>query len=239
MKILVTSGGTKIPIDLVRHIANMSKGTFPSAFSAEGLKNHGWDLMFFHAEGSRNPFEFTFSAKDSETCLKKAEEMTSLYRASSSRYHPVTYKDFDSYASGLEKSIQEFQPDVVVLAAAVSDYGAVPVQGKIRTGGDMSIRLFPLPKIISRVREWAPNAALVGFKLLVNSSDEELIDAAHKSVLSNGCAMVVANDLRDIKNSQHRLLLVRDNKGAPSVEIVSKNIAATLALRITELAVRR
>ena len=30
MKILITSGGTKIPIDLVRPITNMSRGTFGS-----------------------------------------------------------------------------------------------------------------------------------------------------------------------------------------------------------------
>lgn len=30
MKILITSGGTKVPIDSVRSITNLSKGTFDS-----------------------------------------------------------------------------------------------------------------------------------------------------------------------------------------------------------------
>ena len=35
MKILVTSGGTKIPIDRVRDITNMSTGTFGSKIAIE------------------------------------------------------------------------------------------------------------------------------------------------------------------------------------------------------------
>ena len=35
MKILITSGGTKVKIDQVRHIGNMSKGTFGSKIAEE------------------------------------------------------------------------------------------------------------------------------------------------------------------------------------------------------------
>ena len=68
MKILITSGGTKIPIDRVRSIMNMSRGTFGSriadAFFNEGLKafrtgnEHGTPIekiTFFMAKGSRKP----------------------------------------------------------------------------------------------------------------------------------------------------------------------------------------
>ena len=68
MKILITSGGTKVPIDRVRSITNMSHGTFGSriadAFFNDGLKvfrignEHGTPIekiTFFMAKGSRKP----------------------------------------------------------------------------------------------------------------------------------------------------------------------------------------
>ena len=38
MRILITSGGTKVMIDGVRHISNMSKGTFGSAICKSFLE---------------------------------------------------------------------------------------------------------------------------------------------------------------------------------------------------------
>ena len=69
----------------------------------------------------------------------------------------------------------------------------------------------PIPQVISNVKNWAPNALLVGFKLLVNSNDVELIENAKKSIVDNKCDMVVANDLRDIKNNDHRLIIVKSD----------------------------
>jgi phosphopantothenate---cysteine ligase (CTP) len=101
---------------------------------------------------------------------------------------------------------------VIVLAAAVSDYDVANyVDGKIRSKDSLEIKLKPLPKIISTIRAKQPQAYFVGFKLLVNSTDEELIAAAQESLKSNGCDMVVANDLRDIQQNNHRLLIVTPN----------------------------
>ena len=76
----------------------------------------------------------------------------------------------------------------------------------------MNISLKPLPKLIGRVKDmWNPNIKLVGFKLLVNSTDDELITEAKNSIDKNKCDMVVANDLRDIKNNDHSLTIVKPN----------------------------
>ena len=47
--------------------------------------------------------------------------------------------------------------------------------------------------------------------MLVNAEKSDLIDAARKSVVENGCDFVVANDLRDIKAGNHRAILVFEN----------------------------
>jgi phosphopantothenate-cysteine ligase len=66
----------------------------------------------------------------------------------------------------------------------------------------------PLPKLISKIKQWHPRCFLVGFKLLVNSTRNELMEAAAKSFQKNGCDMIVANDLSDIQNNNHQLLLM-------------------------------
>jgi phosphopantothenate-cysteine ligase len=92
----------------------------------------------------------------------------------------------------------------------VSDYGVENyVDTKIRSKeSEMSIQLKVLPKLISNIRKWAPDIALVGFKLLVDSTEDELVDAARKSIKSNRCDFVVANDLRDIKSDERCVYLV-------------------------------
>jgi phosphopantothenoylcysteine synthetase/decarboxylase len=98
---------------------------------------------------------------------------------------------------------------VIVLAAAVSDYGVEnPVDGKIRSNDMLTIKLKQLPKIIYYIKEWCPKAKVVGFKLLVNSKERDLIDAAKRSINENNCDLIVANDLRDIKENNHKIHLV-------------------------------
>lgn len=215
MKILVTSGGTKVPIDSVRDITNMSSGTFGSRIGHVVLeRNH--ELIFFCAKNSKTPFRVTYDL-NKQPDLKAWSDCVAFQtfcHHKRQNYKEVNFRSFDDYASGLEKLIKEEQPDVVILAAAASDYGVENVvDGKIRSkGGEHEIHLFPLEKLISKVKTWKPDCFLVGFKLLMNSTDQELIDAARSSIEKNKCDMVVANDLRDIKNDNHRLLVVKDEK---------------------------
>jgi len=185
LKVLVTSGGTKVKIDLVRNISNMSKGTFGSRIAREFLDRKYYDVTFLMAKESKYP--------EKKDC--------SEYR------RLIEYVTFDDYARLLDSCLSE-NPDIIVLAAAVSDYGVENyMDGKIRSGEDLIIRLKPLPKLISAVRKKCPKAVICGFKLLVNSTDDELYAAVEKSILTNDCDLVVGNDLRDIKEGKHRLLL--------------------------------
>lgn len=196
MKILVTSGGTKVKIDSVRHIGNMSSGTFGSRIAqCLALDNSEPDVTFLNAKGSKKPM-----IQDRN------------------RHKDIEYEDFYDYAAKLEKLCKQKESfDIVILAAAVSDYLVEnPVEGKIRSKDELVIKLKPAPKLISKVREWNPTCKLVGFKLLVNSTDEQLIEAARDSIIKNDCDIVIANDLRDIKNNDHTVRIVR--KGVDKVE---------------------
>lgn len=223
MKILVTSGGTKIPIDKVRDITNMSKGTFGSKIATELLKM-GHEVLFFKAKESKTPFTLTVDlAKGyySEDINNWVEKQMDTIQAHMNKipllksYKEMEYTTFIEYKERLERWIKLERPDVVVLAAAVSDYGVEnPHDGKIRSNDLLTIKLGQLPKIIHLIKTWHPTCKLVGFKLLVNSKDYQLVEAANRSISENGCDMIVANDLVDIKEGKHKVHLVFPDKGS-------------------------
>ena len=192
MKILITSGGTKIQIDLVRSITNMSRGTFGSRICDAFWRMTPVDaeITFMYAKDSRMP-----------ECLNKIEGFKPV--------RLIEYKTFEDYERKIEKLLSEEKFDIICLAAAVSDYGVEKVfNGKYRsTSGAMVINLKKLPKVITSVRELNPDATLCGFKLLVNSTDDELREAMQKQFDENGIDLCIGNDLRDIKANNHRLTI--------------------------------
>lgn len=213
MKILITSGGTKIPIDRVRSITNMSRGTFGSriadAFFVEGHDRNGGEkeqidkITFFMAVGSKEP------------ALQGVYE-----EAYESGYMPIEYEcysTFDSYKAGIEEILKREKYDIIVVAAAVSDYGVANYyDGKYRSReDDMCIKLVKLPKILPIMRELAPDSVICGFKLLVDSTDDQLLDAMKKQVDESGVDLVIGNDLRDIKANNHKLLVISRRNSSP------------------------
>lgn len=204
MKILITSGGTKIPIDLVRSITNMSRGTFGSK-----ICDAFWHMTPVNAE-----ITFLY-AKDSR--------MPELFQTVGPAIKPVRkieYKTFEDYKIAIEKLLSDEKFDIIVCAAAVSDYGVKEVfDGKYRsTEDEMTIRLVKLPKVITKIRSLNPDAVLCGFKLLVNSTEDELRAAMQKQFDENGLDLCIGNDLRDIKADDHTLTIQVAKKYEPNVQ---------------------
>jgi phosphopantothenoylcysteine synthetase/decarboxylase len=205
MKILITSGGTKIPIDRVRSITNMSRGTFGSKI-ADAFYDKVNDavedvsITFFMAKGSKMP-----SRQDIDN---------EYFDAGINIMRYVEYSTFDEYKAGIEKLLSEEKFDIIVVAAAVSDYGVANYyDGKYRSReDDMCIKLVKLPKILPIMRKMAPDAVICGFKLLVDSTQEELIAAMTKQVEETKVDIVIGNDLRDIKADDHKLLIMSRDK---------------------------
>lgn len=209
MKILITSGGTKVPIDPVRDITNHSKGTFGSKIARAALES-GHKVFYLAADDARSPYSIRFDFYSSKNNL--AEHIANLSDAYAFaekhrvRYVEQRFRNFADYEILLKNFVKE--TNVVVLAAAASDYLVTPVKTKIRSKKDLSLQFTPAPKLISKIKEWNPNVLLVGFKLLVNATDGELVDAAWESICSNKCDFVVANDLVSLKKGHHEILLV-------------------------------
>ncbi len=227
-KVLITSGGTKVPIDAVRDITNMSKGTFGSKI-AESFLDNDHNVIYFCASDSKSPFSIQYNFYNStinytKLVAKKHEWCDKHHR----QYTEIRYRNYDDYAAKLYNIINDNQPDIIVLAAAVSDYVTVPVDGKVRSSNDMDIILHKAPKVISHIRESAPNAYLVGFKLLVGATDEELISHARDSIHDNKCDAVVANDLNDLRAGRHRVLFVTNDNVVEYVDDQANRIRAII-----------
>lgn len=83
------------------------------------------------------------------------------------------------------------------------------------------------PKVISKIKQMAPEVTLVGFKLLEGVSKEELYDVASKLRQKNKADYIVANDLAKIGNGKHWAMIINE-KGITAECETKKEIAQTL-----------
>jgi phosphopantothenate-cysteine ligase len=211
-KILITSGGTKVRLDEVRHIGNMSSGRFGAEIAKAALRA-GHQVIFLYAKGSVRPDEVTLNLGHGNTIRTLSNILTDndLVWGVKNLLTVDEYRDFDDYAAKLQAHLVMGNPDVTMLAAAVSDYGMAAKAGKISSDKDtITFTLKRLPKLIAKVKEWCPTTFLVGFKLLVDSDNSAKSEAAEKQMSTAGSDLVVVNDLRDIKTNNHALWVFWD-----------------------------
>lgn len=185
LEAVVTAGGTREPIDDVRVLANVSTGRFGAAIAA-ALADLGVGVTLI---GSR--------------------ELLDSGRVDP-RARPLPFSSTQDLDAALSRRIAEGPPDLLFMAAAVSDYSPVPLEGKLRSDAEeLVVRLRRNPKILATLRERCGDATfLVGFKLLSGASETELTRVAREQVLRDRLDLTVANDLRQIRGGIHPVWLV-------------------------------
>jgi phosphopantothenate-cysteine ligase len=107
---------------------------------------------------------------------------------------------------------QTDRPEKKNLAEYITSAGDVREGGKISSDlDDLLVVLERAPKIISLYRDLAPDAVIVGFKLLADVSEEELIKVGYKLLQKNDCDYVLANDTKYLRSGGHTgHLIARD-----------------------------
>jgi phosphopantothenoylcysteine decarboxylase/phosphopantothenate--cysteine ligase len=85
--------------------------------------------------------------------------------------------------------------DLLISAAAISDFTLAPAKDKIKSGKEVTLTLKPAPKLIKQVRQKYPELKIVGFKAETGVTEDELIKRAHESMDASGLAIIVANDV--------------------------------------------
>lgn len=190
MKVLITSGGTKVKIDDVRHIGNMSSGKFGAQIANEFFDTLN-EVTYLHSKESVKPSYRTWS--------------------DSPAFSNQPYEDYFDYLDKSVSLVRSLKPDIIISAAAVSDYVVAKADGKLSSSEEeLIIRLKKAKKVLPLFKAASPSSMVVGFKLLVSPAYDEVSKAVQK-VLNSGADYVVYNDLTEIKKgNSERLIFKKD-----------------------------
>jgi phosphopantothenate---cysteine ligase (CTP) len=220
--ILITAGGTTVPIDDVRVIGNTARGTFPAQLAEASLKA-GYFVHYVHARSAEKPF---FRDCRFDPLKPSKEEFARLETIQNdiSKYQPhCTFHEFetyDDYSDLLKHLISTTPIDIAFLAAAVSDYGVEKKEGKISSSKELlHLTLKKNPKIIQQLKKWTKKPFFqVGFKLTVGLTPTELVEVGYKSGIENHSDLTVANDLVSLRTHSDSRKMVTSERGIISLD---------------------
>jgi phosphopantothenoylcysteine decarboxylase/phosphopantothenate--cysteine ligase len=195
-RILITAGPTHEPIDAVRYIGNRSSGRLGISLATEAARR-GWSTTLLLG--------------------------------------PVPTGDVDTHvrlrrfrtASDLEGLLREEAPgaDVLVMAAAVSDYRTIPhpgmSEGKFRRQStNLQLELEPTPDLLAGVSAGRrAGQLLVGFAL---EPRHDMVRSGREKLRRKGVDMVVANPLETMDSGEIEAVLIRPDGEESSGPAMSK-----------------
>lgn len=212
LSILITSGGTRGPIDAVRYVADKSTGRLGMLMATEAL-SRGAEVTLIYGRDSLVP-DAGLLGREAQSRLKLREIET-----------------VDELQVAITQELRSKPFAAVLHCMAVLDY--VPeryVEEKTPSGQqEWWIKLVPTPKVIKAIRELQPDTLLISFKLEVGKTREELVQAAYRSLVSSRSDYVLANDLLDIERGHHIGYLVNP-AGAVEHVVEGKEQIARLLL---------
>jgi len=200
IKILITAGGTSEKIDDVRRITNSGTGMLGAkiaeAFAAGGRE---CAVTYICSENAVRP------RLDAET---------------GASFKALVCDDVNAVKDGVYRACSETAYDVIVHSMAIGDYRVKAIldsldsqqvikESKISSDREeLVVVLEKAPKIIAMLRGLAPDAVIVGFKLLSGVSEEVLRSAGHALLEKNDCDFVFANDMRTVRSDLHEGILI-------------------------------
>ncbi|MHA3042725.1 phosphopantothenate--cysteine ligase [Streptococcus sp. 517s] len=205
MKILVTSGGTSEAIDSVRSITNHSTGRLGKIIT-ETLLAAGHEVCLITTKRAVKPETHpNLSIREinnANDLLLKMKDCVPNYQV---LIHSMAVSDYTPvYMTGLEE---------VQASSNLEEFlNKQNHQAKISSTDEVQVLfLKKTPKIISLVKEWNPAIHLIGFKLLVDVTEDHLVEIARKSLIKNRADLIIANDLTHISANQHRAIFVEND----------------------------
>lgn len=205
MNILITSGGTSERIDQVRSITNHSTGQLGKMIAEHCLSEGASVTLLTTAKAVKPDPHQNLTIKIIEDTEQLLIAMEGLVPAHDVLIHSMAVSDYKPvYMAGFEE---------VLASSDLTEFlEKSNSESKISSDDDYQVLFLKKnPKIISKVKEWNPNIRLIGFKLLVGVSKEELLATARASLEKNQAELIVANDLTEISSGQHHAYLLGVN----------------------------
>lgn len=214
--IVITAGGTSEKIDNVRKITNSSTGKLGTVIANRMIENKGDridKIYFVCSKSSLRPINEkvevieivdTNDLKNTVKKLLTEKQIDCFIHSMAVADYTV---DFVTTAEELARSIDN--SDRTALSTICNPESKL-VDDKISSSYEnLIIKLKKTPKIISMIKDISPRTKLVGFKLLDTVSEEQLIAVGLELKDKNKCDMVVANDLNNIRQGNHKAVIIR------------------------------
>lgn len=227
-KYVITSGGISEKIDNVRKITNSSSGKLGMTIANHLLESKS-DITIYYvcSKNALRPSNTRVKIIEVVGTLDLKDKVESLLRNEKIDYfiHTMAVADYMvDYVTTLDKMKKSFlnNSDMEVIKdTKISSYE-----------NNLVLVLKPTPKIISLIKKESPLTYLVGFKLLDGVSKKELIEVATRLRDKNKCDLVVANDLKDIRNKEHKAYII--DKEDKVVEASDKEDIAKKLVRMMD-----
>lgn len=213
MKILITAGPTREPIDPVRYLSNRSSGKMGYALAEAALDlGHAVTLI-------SGPVALTAPAGAELHRVETAQQMWEATR---------------------QVCASDAAPDIAIFAAAVADYRPKVIESqKIKKHADrLTLDLERTPDVLGSMRgSFGFRGFLVGFA----AETENLIANAQDKLRRKGCDLVVANDVSrpgsGFDSDENEVILCLPSGQVEKVERMNKTeLARLLVGRIVALA---
>ncbi len=239
MRVLITAGGTAEKIDQVRSITNHSTGKLGSLIAEAFLAAHARVDYVTTAAALRPAAHENLQLHQISGTQELADKMADLLHSTpyDTVIHSMAVSDFTpaqslSQEQFLAKLNQLVQTKETVTADDLDIFLSDEKQEtKISSATEqLYLILKKTPKVIQQIKKIQPDTLLVGFKLLVDVSKEELLQVAQNSLQKNQADYVLANDLTSIGQGKHRGYLI-DHTGAITGQAESKEAIAQLIVK--------
>jgi len=180
MRCLVTAGPTCEPLDQVRRLTNFSTGRLGTEL-AGALTRAGHEVILL------------VSANATWSGPRHARQVEAFDTTESLRQCLTKYAGRETGAVFHAAAVSDF---VIGRVWARSPSGALAElkAGKLPTrDGVLLAELRPAPKLIASLRDWFPDAHLVGWKYEVDGATTDVLELARRQIHDNRTDVCVAN----------------------------------------------
>lgn len=214
MNVVITSGGTSEYIDKVRKITNSGTGKLGSIIAnVLSQRNDIDEIYYICTPKSIRPKLSTkiniIEIIDTNSLKKTAEKLLNEVKIDWFIHSMAVSDYYVDYVSTTNLLTQEIKNNFDIENAIKNPVNKLDNSKKISSNEDnLIVVLKQTPKIINLIKQISPNTHLIGFKLLDNVSEEYLIEIAKKLRDKNNCDYVISNDLQNIRNGNHKALLI-------------------------------
>ncbi len=190
MKILLTSGATREPIDGVRFLTNFASGKTGSVL-ADYFAQQGVQVVYLHGVGAKLP----------KVCSQSVE-----------------FSSFADLDNKMHTFLASGDFDAVVHLAAVGDFALERIElddgsfvspdlgGKLDSSQKIKLQMKKTHKILPLLKSYAGKRKppfVVGFKLTNSATQEQITQKMAKIWQAGGVDLVVHNDKNKITDTLH------------------------------------